>query len=44
MVERVLVQQVRLVDQEDGHDSLLGKLLDVGGDRPEDVAGGLRTR
>jgi hypothetical protein len=36
MVERVLVEEVRLVEEKDGMDAVLGQLLDVGRDRVED--------
>jgi hypothetical protein len=44
MVERVLVQQVGLVDEQDGQESLLGELLDMGADGPEHVAAGGSAR
>src|SRR5689334_7141187 len=40
VIERVLVEQVRLVDQEHRMDALLGALLDVAGDGIEQGAGG----
>jgi hypothetical protein len=39
VVERVLVEQVRLIDEEDGHHAVL-RQLDVGAD---DIPGGLRA-
>src|SRR5438445_4775698 len=44
MVERVLVEEVRLVEEEDRMDALLGEVLDVGRDRVEDGGGGRRRR
>ena len=40
MIERVLVKQVRLVDEEDREGTLAGKLFDVFADGQEHVAGG----
>src|ERR1700729_1196262 len=40
VVERVLVEQVSLVDEEDGTDALFGEVLDVGADGEEEIAGG----
>jgi hypothetical protein len=42
VIERVLVEQVRLVEDEDGMHTGLGQLLDVGADRIEDSGGGGR--
>ena len=39
MVERVLVQEMRFVDQEDGQEAFLGELLDMGADGPEYISG-----
>ena len=44
MVERVLVEQVGLVEEEDGVDALAAELLDVGGDGVEDGGRGGRRR
>jgi hypothetical protein len=38
VVEGVLMHEVGFVDQEDGEEALLGKLLDMVGDGEEDVA------
>jgi hypothetical protein len=38
MVERVLVKEVRLVEQKDGVDAVAAEVLDVGADRVEDVS------
>ena len=40
MVERVLVQQVRLVDEQDREGALSGEVLDVAGDGEKDIARG----
>jgi hypothetical protein len=40
VIERVLMEQVGLVDQEDGADALLGKVLDVSTDGEEEISGG----
>ena len=39
MVERVLVQQVRFVEQEDRMHALAGELLDMGTDGAEEISG-----
>ena len=44
VVERVLVQQVRLVEQEDGVEVVAAEVLDVGADREEERGGGRRGR
>ena len=38
MVERVLVQQVRLIDEQDGEGAVSGEVLDVAGDGEKDIA------
>src|SRR4029077_12828569 len=44
MVERVLMQQMRLVDEKDGQQALLTELLDMGVDGPENVTGVVTVR
>jgi hypothetical protein len=44
VVERVLVQEVRLVEDEYGMEALAGEVLDVRGDRVEDGGGSGRGR
>ena len=40
MVEDVLVEEVGLVEEEDGVEALVAELLDVGGDGVEHAGGG----
>jgi hypothetical protein len=40
VIERVLVEQMGFVDQEDGADALFGEVLDVSADGEEEISGG----